>query len=448
MLNNLQEIVVILKKMANDEPFVFFSIGNNLDCDHSRKNSKVSFFLEGIKNFVQLDFNEETTGFLVKALQNTVFAKDKKVICCNSKPFFSFLVSKGFSSNIFESIFYDLSWWFHYYFPKENSFVKNIKELLSNHKDQLSFLIKQEKNSLPMKMYNNVYLKLIKNVIPVIENNYLIDVSKEERVYSFYEIEGQDNGRLSCQAHLSKCFNPHSLGLDIKKNLIPQKPFDFFTYMDFKNMEVYVLSEISEDKRLKEILSEKNGDFYLYVFNELLKIPNISRNVAKKLFLGVIYGLGYHTLAHSLNISEQEAYLIISKLKSLFPSVFLFTEQAENQAKDSGYVVDVFGRKRLLASQFYKAKNFVVQSPAAFLCLEKLVNLYESLDCTNIKIAYHVHDGYCLMMKKQYFLNCFKKLKEVLEGPSMFLPNLKLKVSMEIGRNLIDMQKIPFKHKE
>lgn len=445
MLNELEKLVAKLSKMAVEEPFVFFSIENNIDCDHSKKNSKVSFVLEGIKDFVFLNFNEENTGFLVKLLKNTVFSKEKKVICCNSKPFFSFLFSKKVNLNDFECSFYDLSWWFHYFFPDKKIFVKNIKDLFSNHQNELSFLITQKKDSSSMVLYNDVFKKLITSVLPEIENSHLIDICKEEKVFSYYEVEGQDNGRLSCQVHLAKCFNPHSLGTDVKENLLPQKPFNIFVYMDFQNMEVYVLAEISNDESLKNILSQKNGDFYQYVFTELLKVKNVSRNVSKKLFLGIIYGLGYRNLANSLNIGEQEAFLLISKLKSLFPSVFAFTENAEKQAKEDGCVVDVFGRKRILTSQFYKAKNFVVQSPSALLCLEKLINLHESLDNKYARIAYSVHDGYCVMMEKQYFSKCFKNLKNALEQSSKFLPNLNLKISMEVGRNLNNMQKVIFK---
>ena len=445
MLSKLQETVQILQNMANNEPFVFFSIENNLDCDHSKKTSKVCFVLEGIKQFVVLDFNEENTGFLVKLLKSTVFSKDKKVICSNSKPFFSFLFSKKVNLNDFECCFYDLTWWLHYYFPEKKNFVKNIKDLLANYKNELSFLIKQPKDSLAMNLYNQVFKKLITKVLPSIENNYLIDSDKEEKVFSFYEVEGQDNGRLSCQVHLSKCFNPHSLGKDIKEILLPQKPFNFFVYMDFQNMEVYVLSQISKDKRLMSVLSEKNVDFYEYVFKDLIKLKNFSRNIAKKIFLGVIYGLGYRTLASSLNISEQEATSIITQLKDLFPTVFSFTEQYEHQAKENGYVVDVFGRKRVITSQFYKAKNFAVQSPSAFLCLEKLIALQEFLDPKFAKIAYHVHDGYCIMMEKNHFLKIFKDLKKVLESKSQFLPELNLKISTEIGRNLNNMKKVIFK---
>jgi hypothetical protein len=445
MLDFLQDKVVKLSKMAESEPFVFFSIDNNLDCDHSKKNNKVSFLLQGIKESVLLEFDTENTGFLVNLLKNTIFSIDKKVICCNIKPFLSFLISKRVDLKIFKCVFYDLAWWIHYYFPEKKNHVKNLNELLTNYKDELSFVVKQKKDSLPMKLYNKVFNKLITDVLPNIETTYLIDLEKEEKVFSFYEVEGQENGRLSCQVHLAKCFNPHSLGKKEKEVLSPQKPFNFFVYLDFQNMEVFVLAEISGDKKLQDVLMDKNGDFYTYVFEEMLEVKNISRNIAKKLFLGIIYGLGYRTLASSLNISEQEAFSLISKLKKLFPSVFSFVEQAENQAKDNGYVVDVFGRKRLLTSQHYKAKNFAVQSPSAFLCLEKLVSLYESLDHQNVKIAYHVHDGYCLMMDKNYFLKCFKNLKNILESPSEFLPSLKLKVSMEIGRNLNNMKKVIFK---
>ena len=445
MLDELQELVVKLDKMAKEEPFVFFSIENNLDCDHSRKNSKTNILIEGIKNYALLSFNETNTGFLVKLLKSTVFAKDKKVICCNSKPFFSFLLSKKTNLDDFECVFYDLNWWINYYFPQKNNFVKNIKDLLTNYKEELTFLTRQEKDSTPMNLYNFVFKKLITKIIPNIENTYLIDLEKEEKVYSFYEIEGQENGRLCCQVHLSKSFNPHSLNKDVKEKLVPQKPFNVFSYLDFKNMEVFVLAEISKDQKLKSVLSDKNGDFYGYVFEKLLGIKNISRNIAKKLFLGVIYGLGHHTFAKVLNTSPQEAIDIYKNLKTLFPDAFGFIDHAEKQAKDSGYVIDVFGRKKILTSQFYKAKNFVVQSPSAFLCLEKLVNLYESLDQKNVKIAYHVHDGYCLMMEKNYFLKCIKNIKMILEEESKFLPNLKLQVSIELGRNLNNMQKLIFK---
>ena len=62
-------------------------------------------------------------------------------------------------------------------------------------------------------------------------------------------------------------------------------------------------------------------------------------------------------------------------------------------AESQGTISDYFGKRRTFTENFYKARNFCIQSPASLICLEKLVQLWKKIQ-HKTRICYHVHDGY------------------------------------------------------
>jgi len=440
-MNQDFEVIKNLISFSEKEPLSFFSINNDLDYDHSHGLINTKLTLEGIKgSVVTLDINKENIGLYSKFLSETLFAKDKKVICYNSKPLFSFLLSKNIKPSVFKCSFFDLNW-FYSYIGKRNVEFSSINDVLKNF-SEISPLL----SSPILPFYKTIYSGLIKEVIPAIENNFLIDSNEEGKVYSFYKIEGQENGRLSCQTHLKKCFNPHSLGPEQKSNLVPAYPHDIFMVFDYKNMEVSVLSEITKDSNLIKILESKK-DFYEEIYRIIIGGENNnSRNIAKKFFLPVIYGQAPSSLSQTLEISEPVAREVISRLRKLFPSIFEFSDNSQEEAKRYGCVKDVFSRTRYFQDNYYKARNFVIQSPAALICMEKLFNLHQNLSAEDGRIVFSIHDGYGITTKKFNSLNLYSKIKNILEGQSQFMQNLKLQVSLKLGKKLNQM--IELKRKE
>jgi hypothetical protein len=67
--------------------------------------------------------------------------------------------------------------------------------------------------------------------------------------------------------------------------------------------------------------------------------------------------------------------------------------------------------------------------------LEKLIDLNREEP-----VAFHVHDGYCLYVKKKYE-EILAKAKAVLESPSRMLEGLELKISSTIGLSLNEMER-------
>ena len=440
-MNTELDILKQLMQFVEKEPFSFFSINNDLDYDHTHNLNSPTLSIFGIKGSqVDLSFTKYNTGLYCKFLKDTIFGKDKKVICFNSKPFFSYILSNKVKASFFESSFYDLQWFFSYN-GKRDVKISSKNDLIGIFSEAVS-LLSNDKNNL----YKTIYARLIAEVLPYIENNYLIDFEEEVKVYPFYKIEGQENGRLSCQMNHRKSYNPHSLGPEIKGNLRPVFPHNVFMIFDYKNMEVSVLAEICKDKNLIKIL-ESGKDFYEEVYKIVIGGENKnSRSIAKKIFLPIIYGQAHLSLSDQLSVSESTAKELINRLRKVFPDAFEFSDNAQDEARNNGYVKDLFSRTRIFNDNFHKARNFVIQSPAALLCLEKLINLYDGLNKKEARIIFSIHDGYGISVAKDNFFGLYAGIKAILESDSILLPSLKLRTSLKIGRNLNEM--LDFKRKE
>ena len=439
-MNTEVDILKQLMQFVEKEPFSFFSINNDLDYDHTHNLNSPTLSIFGIKGSqVDLSFTKYNTGLYCKFLKETIFGKDKKVICFNSKPFFSYILSNKVKASFFESSFYDLQWFFSYN-GKRDVKISSRNDLISTFSEIVS-LLSNDKNNL----YKTIYGRLIAEVLPYIENNHLIDFEEEVKVYPFYKIEGQENGRLSCQMNHRKSYNPHSLGPEIKGNLRPVFPHNVFMIFDYKNMEVSVLAEICKDKNLIKIL-ESGKDFYEEIYKIVIGGENKnSRSIAKKIFLPIIYGQAHLSLSDQLSVSESTAKELISRLRKVFPDAFEFSDNAQDEARNNGYVKDLFSRTRIFNDNFHKARNFVIQSPAALLCLEKLINLYDGLNKKEARIVFSIHDGYGISVAKDNFFGLYNGIKAILESDSILLPSLKLRTSLKIGKNLNEM--LDFKRK-
>lgn len=440
-MNTEVDILKQLIQFVENEPFSFFSINNDLDYDHTHNLNSPTLSIFGIKGSqIDLSFTKYNTGLYCKFLKDTIFGKDKKVICFNSKPFFSYILSNKVKASFFESSFYDLQWFFSYN-GKRDVKISSRNDLIGVFSEAVS-LLSNDKNNL----YKTIYGRLIAEVLPYIENNHLIDFEEEVKVYPFYKIEGQENGRLSCQMNHRKSYNPHSLGPEIKGNLRPVFPHNVFMIFDYKNMEVSVLAEICKDKNLIKIL-ESGKDFYEEVYKIVIGGENKnSRSIAKKIFLPIIYGQAHLSLSDQLSVSESTAKELINRLRKVFPDAFEFSDNAQDEARNNGYVKDLFSRTRIFKDNFHKARNFVIQSPAALLCLEKLINLYDGLNKKEARIVFSIHDGYGISVAKDNFFSLYTGIKAILESDSILLPSLKLRTSLKIGKNLNEM--LDFKRKD
>ena len=289
------------------------------------------------------------------------------------------------------------------------------------------------------KIYQAIHTPLIFEVLPDLETLGICDSVTRKVLYSYYELEGQANGRLLChEAYNNNSFIPHRIGPDERTRFRPRGVDELFMYFDFHNMEISMLQWLSQDERLQQIL-ELDEDPYHVIFKLLtggVCDNEKKREFCKRCVIGHIYGQSAKSLAEKAEISLQSAEIIINKLYKLFPSSLQWIKQRQDEA--AGICVDYFGRRRLFESRHWGVRNFVVQSPASIICLEKLIDLHHSLK-GYAKIACHIHDGYIVYVGKAVTKMVAAMGKEVLERESLLCPGLKLRLSCKVGATLAEL---------
>jgi len=286
-------------------------------------------------------------------------------------------------------------------------------------------------------LYKQVYQPLMVKVIPALETQGMLDQKNRVTLYSSYEVDSGKNGRLKCSQAFKHCFNPHSITPEDKERLRPRLLNDQFLLFDFRHMEVSVLQWLSGDDHLGEILSLEH-DLYRVIFKLVSHVDcdnDNKREVCKSFFLPVIYGMGATTLAKELSFSQETAETIIKRIYSLFPTALAWVQEQQKDAQTNNVCYDVLGRRRYFSDRHYRARDFVVQSPAAAVCLEKLVHLHDAL-AGYASLAAHIHDGYLITVSKAATRVVADIGKEVLQGDSKLCPGLKLKVTCKLGRSL------------
>ncbi len=291
-------------------------------------------------------------------------------------------------------------------------------------------------------IYKKLHLPLIKDVIPHLETTGI--VYRKDRVHAHYEIEGQENGRLKCSGQFKKSYNPHTIKPDEKPYLKTPELGSVFLYFDYKALEVRILQWLSGDKNLGRML--ESGDTYLNIFKEITgkdEINDQCRKFTKGLVLPVMFGAGARGISKRLEIKEETASRLINKLHEVFGEAFSYLKSAQDGAGD-GLITDYFGRCReITAEDAYKARNFCIQSPAATICLYKLVCLHKVLKSYDmIKIGFSVHDGYAIFSERQDIKRVIPLSRDVLEAEDDLFPGLELHVSIEAGTRLNNLREV------
>ena len=369
-------------------------------------------------------------------LEASIFSKGYMVFAWGIKSFFSYVRFFSQKNLIPEAVLIDLKV-IEKFLDVEKSCPTSLTEAINRAKFVGQF-------SEWKVLYNQVLLPLITKVVPGMETTPLLHTEFRTPVHAHYEIEGQRGGRLACSNVFERGFNPHTMGDEVKKKLKPVGYDRPFMYLDFKQMEVWMLSYLSKDQQLQELL-DSGKDFYKVVYrmitmkDENAEVSDSARKHCKLIFIQIIYGMTAASLAKQFNIAYSVAHSIHENLRNSFPTAFGWLDsRIETIQDDIGK--DYFGRPRNFKDKPYRIRNFTVQAPSAIFCLERLVALHKALKNIDAQICFNVHDGYGIVCTKESGNETYEVAKKSLESESLLLPGLKVPVEGQIGFNLIQMK--------
>jgi DNA polymerase I len=263
------------------------------------------------------------------------------------------------------------------YFRTEKKAVRMDKDSVKKYKEMLDEQIENHKIPddhnvfdlhLERKSKFSLLSKYIYNWIEMIEER------KSTTIYTNFNAFGARTGRMS-----SDNPNMQNIAPKMRHCIIPRKGY-YFLSMDYDQVEYRILAVLAGLDHLVEDMNKDGADIHtlaaMLIFGktkEEIKADPSLRTKAKTLNFGIVYGMGDHKLAKALGISIDDA----EALKRVYNERFLrgtgWFDRVVDFAKDKGYVLTSFGRKRRIPNI-----DLVIDKYAPYKEKKELTRLLES----------------------------------------------------------------------
>ena len=229
------------------------------------------------------------------------------------------------------------------------------------------------------------------------------------KIHTTYNQTVTATGRLSSS-------NPNLQNLPIRSErgqLIRQAviPDDgcLFLSADYSQIELRLMAHFSQDPHMVEAFrsgQDVHAATAAKIFGVAIEdVTKEQRRQAKTANFGIIYGISAFGLAQQLDCSRSEAKALIDGYFSAFPGVIDYIERQKELARQQGFAVTLFGRKRYLPDilshnatvRSFAERNAVnspIQGTAADIIKKAMVaiNLRLKAEGLKAKMIMQVHD--------------------------------------------------------
>lgn len=197
-------------------------------------------------------------------------------------------------------------------------------------------------------------------------------------------------------------------GKEIRKAFIAEEGCTFFS-ADYSQIELRIMAHLSQDEHLIQDFRE-GRDIHAAtaarIFHKPLEeVTRDERRKAKTANFGIIYGISAFGLAERMEVSRTEAKELIDSYFKTYPKVKEYMEKSVEVARERGYILTEFGRRRYLPDitsrnavvRGYAERNAVnapIQGTAADIIKIAMIRIDERLrhEALQTKMILQVHD--------------------------------------------------------
>ncbi len=171
-----------------------------------------------------------------------------------------------------------------------------------------------------------------------------------KRVHTSYNQLGAATGRLSSvEPNLQNIPTRTEEGREVRRAFVAA-PGCVLVAADYSQIELRVLAHITRDPNLLQAFHE-DQDIHSATAAQLFgvavaDVTKEQRRIAKTTVFGVIYGISAFGLAQRTNLSRSESQVLIDGLFARFPGVREYIDTTIADARATGYVSSLFGRRR------------------------------------------------------------------------------------------------------
>ncbi len=213
--------------------------------------------------------------------------------------------------------------------------------------------------------------------------------------------------------------------------------------IDQDQMEYKFLMDRAEEKEIIRKILEEGLDVHAATAQ---MAGGLSRDDAKRVNFGLIYGEGLDLLAEKLNVPRQEAARIKSMVLGALPNVDRYQFLITRTAQARGYVRNWYGRRCYFPDKrfAYRALNHVVAGGCADIMKIGMNQLDDFLLDRKSKLVWNVHDENWFYMHPDE-MHLVPEIKSIMERayPHKHLP---LTCSVKWStKSLADLEKLDVK---
>ncbi len=238
-------------------------------------------------------------------------------------------------------------------------------------------------------------------------------------------------------------------GRRIRQAFIAPKGFQILA-ADYSQIELRIMAHNSQDPGLLDAF-QAGLDIHQATAAEIFAVDLQSvsaeqRRSAKAINFGLIYGMSAFGLTRQLGITRGDAQEYIELYFARYPKVKEYMDAIRNQARESGFVETVFGRRLYLPdidSRNYQRRQYAersainapMQGTAADIIKKAMIDLEQRLvaESINAKIIMQVHDELVLEVEDSSVGAVSEFVTEAM-GKAADL-DVALKVDLGVGEN-------------
>ncbi|TRZ51424.1 MAG: DNA polymerase I [Dehalococcoidia bacterium] len=279
--------------------------------------------------------------------------------------------------------------------------------------------------------------------------------SKTGRVHTSFNQTRTATGRLSSsEPNLQNIPVRGELGKKLRNAFIAP-PGSRLVSGDYSQIDLRALAHLSQDKSLLGAF-RRDEDIHTATAIQLFSVdasavtPDM-RRLAKTVNFGVIYGMSEYGLEQATELSREEAARFITSYFAKYPGVKQYLESTKKQARESGYVQTLLGRRRSIPEinssnrQVREAAermaiNMPVQGTSADIIKVAMINLYREMNKRRLKskLLLQVHDELIFEVPEEEREEMLKLVPEIMS--SALELSVPLKVDIKTGNNWGEMK--------
>ena len=231
----------------------------------------------------------------------------------------------------------------------------------------------------------------------------------------------------------------------IRQAVIPDEGCLFLS-ADYSQIELRLMAHFSQDPHLVQAFlsgQDIHAATAAKIFNvSIEEVTKEQRRQVKTANFGIIYGISAFGLAQQLDCSRSEAKALIDGYFAAFPGVIDYFEKQKELARQQGYAVTLFGRKRYLPDilshnatvRSFAERNAVnspIQGTAADIIKMAMVTIHRRLKEEGLKaqMIMQVHDE----LNFNVPLNEVDKVREIVVSEMQHVVHLTVPLIADCG---------------